>query len=163
MAIASLDDGAVEAASRDPRALIFGGAFWIVGQLLYLIGALFTVGANPVKLNWLALLPNVGFLIVMGFLAVLAQWGICHMLAGFWFEARGTYAGVLRPLLLGSVVLWFGVIPFIGSIIAGLWSIAVMMIVFEDVDGIGRLRAFLLSAVVGIFFQGLMRSYLALR
>jgi hypothetical protein len=45
-------------------------------------------------------------------------------------------------------------------IIAGLWSIAVMMIVFEDVDGISRLKAFGLSAVVGLFFAALTRALL---
>lgn len=36
-----------------------------------------------------------------------------------------------------------------------------MMIVFEDVDGIGRIKAFGLSAVVGIFFQALVRALIA--
>jgi hypothetical protein len=42
-----------------------------------------------------------------------------------------------------------------------LWSIAVMMIVFEDVDGISRLKAFGLSAVIGLFFTVLTRALLA--
>jgi len=109
------------------------------------------------------LLFTIEFLIVLGALLLLAQYGICHLLARWWFGARGTYVGVLRPLLLGSVVMWLAVIPYIGLIIAALWSIAVMMIVFENVDGIGRLKAFGLSAVIGLFFQALMRGLFAAR
>jgi hypothetical protein len=92
---------------------------------------------------------------------MLGQYGLCHLLARSWFGARGTYKGVLRPLLLGSVVTWLGVIPFVGVLVAGLWSIAVMMIVFENVEGISRLKAFGLSAVIGFFFAAMTRALLA--
>jgi hypothetical protein len=162
VAIASLDDGAVLAASRDPHALLYGAPIWIIGQILALTASLYAKGALA-RINWLIMLISVGFLIVLGALLLLAQYGICHLLARWWFGARGTYLGVLRPLLLGGVVLWLSIIPFIGMFIAGLWSIAVMMIVFEDVDGIERLKAFGLSAVVGIFFQALVFAMLSAR
>jgi hypothetical protein len=36
-----------------------------------------------------------------------------------------------------------------------------MMIVFENVDGIGRLKAFGLSAAIGLFFQALVHGLCA--
>jgi hypothetical protein len=163
MAIARLDDDAVVAASHDKHALLYGATIWIIGQLLALTGSIWAGGGGPARLSWSVLLFTVEFLIVLGALLLLAQYGICHLLARWWFGARGTYVGVLRPLLLGSVVMWLAVIPYIGLIIAALWSIAVMMIVFENVDGIGRLRAFGLSAVIGLFFQALVRGLFAAR
>jgi hypothetical protein len=161
VAIARLDDGAVMAASRDKHALLYGTAIWIIGQLLLQVGLLWTRGGGLAALNWFGLLFAFGFLIVLDALVLLAQYGICHLLARWWFGARGTYIGVLRPLLLGSVIIWLAVVPHIGSLIAGLWGIAVMMIVFEDVDGISRLKAFGLSAVVGLFFQALVLALVA--
>lgn len=163
VAIARLDDGAVMAASRDIHALLYGTAIWMIGQLLLLVGLLWKGAGSLAKLNWLGLLFAFIFLLVLDGLVLLAQYGICHLLARWWFGARGTYIGVLGPLLLGSVVLWLAVIPVIGFFIAALWSIAVMMIVFEDVDGIGRLKAFALSAVVGVFFQALLGALFAAR
>jgi hypothetical protein len=61
------------------------------------------------------------------------------LLARWWFDARGTFLGVLRPLLLGSIATWLAVIPVVGLPVAGLWGIAVMTIVFEEVDDIGRM------------------------
>ena len=162
IAIASLDDDAVMAASRDKHALLYGATIWIIGQILALAATLWE-RVGLAKFNWFVLLFTFGFMTVLGGLLLLAQYGICHLLARSWFGARGTYIGVLRPLLLGSVVMWLSAIPYIGLLIAALWSIAVMMIVFEDVDGIGRLKAFGLSAVVGIFFQALVRALLAAR
>jgi hypothetical protein len=163
VAIARLDDDAVVAASHDKHALLYGATIWIIGQLLALTGSIWAGGGGPARLSWFVLLFTIEFLIVLGALLLLAQYGICHLLARWWFGARGTYVGVLRPLVLGSVVMWLAVIPYIGLIIAALWSIAVMMIVFENVDGIGRLKAFGLSAVIGLFFQALMRGRFAAR
>jgi len=55
--------------------------------------------------------------------------------------------------LIGSIVLWLIPIPYIGMIVAGLWSLAVRMVVFEKVDGIERLQAFALSFGVGFIFM----------
>jgi len=53
---------------------------------------------------------------------------------------------------------WTAVTASIVVVIAGLWSVAAMMIVFEDVDGISRLKAFGLSCVLGFFFQVMVRA-----
>jgi hypothetical protein len=160
LAIARLDDAAVRVASRDKMATLYGASFWVLGQLLILAGSLWAGGRAFARLNWFAKLLAVEFVILLDAALVLVQYGLCHLLARWWFGAHGTYKGVLRALLLGSIVTWLGIVPFVGVIIAGLWSIAVMMIVFEDVDGISRLKAFGLSAVVGLFFAALTRALL---
>ncbi len=180
LAIARLDDDAVVAASRDKHALLYGGTIWIVGRLLaYFAGILWAGGGGLAKLYWIVLLLNLGFSLALELFLMLAQYGTCHLLARWWFGARGTYVGVLRPWLLGSIVMWLPVFSFTGMIIArllgaglvwtaviasivmviaGLWSVAVMMIVFDDVDGIGRLKALGLSCVLGFFFQVMVRA-----
>jgi hypothetical protein len=42
--------------------------------------------------------------------------------------------------------------PVAGNILAGLGGIAVLMIVFEEVDGIERMKAFGLAATIGVAF-----------
>jgi len=163
LAIARLDDGAVVAAALDKNAFLYGGIIWVVGQLLIFAGSFWATGTKPAGVKWVVVLFATVFLVLLGAILVLAQFGLCHLLARWWFGARGTYAGLLRPLLPGSVVTWLGIVPFVGIIVAGLWSIAVMMIVFEDVDGIGRLKAFGLSAAIGVLTQVLMIGLLAPR
>lgn len=163
LAIARLDDTAVMAASLDRKAVLYGWSIWVLGQLLLVAGTFWARGRGLAEINWVVALPTVLFVVLLGMILMLAQYGLCHLLARWWFGARGTYAGVLRALLLGSIVTWLGVVPYVGVIIAGFWAIAVMMIVFEDVDGIGRLKAFGLSLVIGFIFQAMMRGLLATR
>jgi len=163
LAIAGLDDDAVTGASTDANAILYGTIIWIVGQVIVFIGTVMADGARVADVNWISFLLTLWLVVLVDAVLVLVQYGLCHLLARWWFGARGTYLGVLRPVLLGSVVAWLAVVPFVGSLVAGLWSIAVMMIVFEDVDGISRLKAFGLSAVIGLVFQVLMYSLLRAR
>ncbi len=163
LAIASLDDDAVLAASRDKSAMLYGAIIWVVGQSLIFAGTLWAGGRPLARFNWFALLLMAQILIALDAILLLAQYRACHLLARWWFGARGTYVSVLRPLLLGSLVTWLGVVPYVGMIIGGLWGVAVMMIVFEDVDGIERLKAFGLSLAIGLVFTALARGLLASR
>jgi hypothetical protein len=158
-----LDDAAVMAASLDRKAVLYGWSIWVLGQLLTVAGNLWARERGLAEIKWAVALLTVLFVVLLGTILVLAQYGLCHLLARWWFGARGTYAGVMRALLLGSIVTWLGVVPYVGVFIAGLWGVAVMMIVFEDVDGIGRLRAFGLSLVIGLIFQALMRALIVAR
>lgn len=152
LAIARLEDAAIVAASLDKDALWYGLVIWFIGQLL-VIGVQFLKAlASGAPINWLVACLGSFMLISIDAAMMFAQYGICHLLARWWFGARGTYLGVLRALLLGSIVRWLMVIPYLGIFIAGLWGIAVMMVVFEDVDGIERLQAFFLSLGVGLIF-----------
>ena len=78
------------------------------------------------------------------------QLGLCHLIAKWFFGATGTLIGVLRPLLLGWFVNLLILIPGVGLMAAGIAWTAVLMLVFEEVDGIDRLRAFLISASINV-------------
>lgn len=156
LAIAALDDSAVVAASRDRNAMLYGAIIWVLGQIIFLAGDWWAAAGGGRRVNWVVTPLTALFTIMLRTVLMLGQYGLCHLLARWWFGARGTYLGVLRALLLGSVVLWLGVIPYVGGLIARLWSIAVMMIVFEDVDGIERLKAFGLSLAIGLAFWALV-------
>lgn len=90
--------------------------------------------------------------ILLDALIMLVLYGLCHILARWLFGAHGTYVRLLRPLLLGSIVTWLLFVPYVGVIVADFWSIAIMMLVFENVDGISRLKAFGLAFSVGLLF-----------
>lgn len=83
------------------------------------------------------------------------QLGLCHLIAKWFFGSTGTLIGVMRPLLLGWFVNALALIPVIGMLAAGVTWTAVSMLVFEEVDGIGRLQAFLISAGINVCFIAL--------
>jgi hypothetical protein len=163
LAIARCEDEAILAASRDNNALTYGAIFWLIGQLLLFAPGVARYMAVGVEINWFLVTAGITMLILSGAVLVLAQYAICHLLARWWFGARGTYLGVLRAMLLGSIVMWLAVIPYVGMTVAGLWNIAILMRVFEEVDGIERMKAFGLALVVGLVFMALAFMLLAPR
>lgn len=56
-------------------------------------------------------------------------------------------------MLLGSLVSVIGIIPVLGTFLAGLWSLAIMMLAFEAVHRIPRMHAFAISFGVGILIR----------
>jgi hypothetical protein len=66
-------------------------------------------------------------------------------------NARGN-----RPATLRVCLAWFVncliLIPFLGMLAAGIAWTAVLMMVFEELDGIGRLQAFGIAAGINICF-----------
>jgi hypothetical protein len=163
VAVARLDDDAIIAASLDAKAVLYGAIIWLIGQLLGIVPRLWTAATRGGTVQWPVLLFGFLFLVLLGAVWVLAQFGLVHLLARLLFGARGTYVCVLRPLLLGSIVTWLVVVPYVGTAVAALWSVAVMMVVFEEVDKIERLQAFGLSVVIGLAFWAVMFLALASR
>ena len=90
----------------------------------------------------------------MGIIAVI-QIGLCHTIAKVFLGATGTLVGVMRPLFLGWFVNVLVLIPVVGIYAAGIAWTAVLMLVFEEVDGIGRMQAFLISAGINAVFLAL--------
>jgi hypothetical protein len=160
-AIARFEDAAITAAAQDKEALFYGGLIWIIGQIFIFAGQLVPGVARGINVNWAAIVVGVVLMIFFDAILVLAQYGLCHLLARWWFGATGSYLGILRAMLLGSIVVWVAVIPLVGIFVAGLWALAVLMRVFEEVDGIERMQAFGLSFGVGALFMILNFALLA--
>jgi len=59
---------------------------------------------------------------------------------------------VMRPLFLGWFVNVLILIPVVGVFAVGIAWTAVLMLVFEEIDGIGRMQAFLISAGINAVF-----------
>lgn len=61
----------------------------------------------------------------------------------------------MRPLLLAWFVNCLVLIPILGLLAAAIAWTAVLMMVFEEVDGIGRFEAFGISAGINVCFLAL--------
>jgi hypothetical protein len=48
---------------------------------------------------------------------------------------------------------WLIIIPIVGGLLVGLGGIAVLMMAFEEVDEIDRMKAFGLATVIGVTFS----------
>jgi hypothetical protein len=153
LAIARFQDAAILEASRDPQALGYGAIIWLIAMLLSFGKALLVAASSHHAIAWPFLFVGFAVAVVFGAMVTVGQYAVCHLLARWWFGARGTLLGVLRAMLLGWVVIWLYVIPWVGMLVGGLWAIAVLMRVFEEVDRIGRLQAFGLAVVTGIVVQ----------
>lgn len=151
------DEVSIRRASRDPNAIYYGVGLWAAAALVIL---LFTVLprmlragrlSNPEAIIRLWIGLSYG-LLLMG-LITFVQLGLCHLIAKWFFGATGTLLGVMRPLLLGWFVNVLILVPVAGLWVGGIAWIAVLMLVFEEVDGIGRLQAFLIAAGINICFM----------
>jgi hypothetical protein len=151
IAIARFDDTAITAASRDSAALIYGVIFWLAARLL-IYGVMFQIPIRAQEVSLARIAMVIAISVVIDAATILAQYGVSHGLAKWWFDARGTYIGILRPMLLGSLVLCTYVIPYVGPLVAGIWMLAILMSVFEVVDGIERMKAFALAFGFGLIF-----------
>jgi hypothetical protein len=148
--IARWDDLAIRSASRDPLALPYGVLFSMISAaIIFLVtalpGMLARQGRTAGTIFWGLLLGLVFVWVYTGAIAFI-QFGICHLIARWFLGATGTFFGVIRPLLLGWFVNGLILIPVVGALVSAMAWTAVLMTVFEELDGMGRLEAFLLSA-----------------
>jgi hypothetical protein len=153
------DDMAIRRASRDPNALVYGAALSAMSAAIIFLatalpGMLAREGRTPGTILWGLLLGLVFVWAYMGVIAVI-QIGLCHAIAKIFLGATGTLAGVMRPLFLGWFVNVLILIPVVGVYAAGIAWTAVLMLVFEEVDAIGRMQAFLISAGINAVFLAL--------
>jgi len=150
------DDVAIRRASRDANALYYGVALSSAGAAIIFLGTMLPrrltrPTASPASLVFELLLGLMIFWVYMGAVAIV-QLSLCHLLAKWFFGATGSYLGVMRPLLLTWFVNCLILIPFVGILAAGIAWTAVLMMVFEEVDGVGRMQAFLISAGINVAF-----------
>ena len=143
--IARFDTAAIRRAARDPMTLLYGGVIAAIAVFLRLAVTLIAPAAEaPPGLGSTSLLMAVVF--VPAQLAVNAfNTAVLHGAGKILFGATGTYLGLLRALWLGSLVQWLIIIPVIGWLVSAVWSLLLMLITFEEVDGIERLQALALA------------------
>jgi hypothetical protein len=132
---------------NDPRALGYGILIYVASVLL---SQLVLIELAPARRN-----PSVAVIVLAiagaSFYALVfdfAKIGICHLMAKWFSGGDGTYLQLLRPLLLGSVVYILLLIPLLGVFAAGLAWLCVFIMVFQEVDDLEGLTAFLYSAAV---------------
>lgn len=157
--IATWDDVAIRRAARDPDAIFYGAVFSaITTAIIFLGSSLAAMLRNPTmngdKLLWGVLLGLLFMWVTMSIL-FFVQFGLCHLIAKAFFGATGTFVGVMRPLLLGWFVNVLIIIPVVGTLASAIAWTAVLMMVFEEADGIERLQAFLISAGINVAFFAL--------
>lgn len=157
--IARWNDVAIRRAARDPDSLFHGAIFSAISAAIIFLGtSLPKMLSGPAmsadRLLWGVLL---GLLFVWVTLSVLTvfQLGLCHLIAKWFFGATGTFLGIMRPLLLGWFVNCLIIIPVVGLLASAIAWTAVLMMVFEEADGIERLQAFLISAGINVVFFAL--------
>ncbi len=150
------DDIAIRRASRDSNVIYYGAFLWIVAATIVLVGTALPQMLAAIHAPGPAMVIGVvvGMSVGLAVMAILTfvQLGLCHLIAKWFFGGTGSYLGVMRPLLLGWFVNCLVLIPVVGMLASGIAWTAVLMMVFEEVDGIGRLQAFGISAGINVCF-----------
>jgi hypothetical protein len=149
------DSAAIRRNSRDSNALFYGILFWIIGGSLPLLVNIAIAKSNGVTLDPQKLTLSLA-IVATGLLVEFLRFAICHFLAKQFFGGDGKFMPLVRALFLGSVASWLIIIPVIGSLLVGIASTIVIMVVFEEIDHIERLQAFLLAVGVNIGFAVLI-------
>jgi len=153
--IALWDDAAIRRTSHDPKALYYGCFIWaIANSLPFLVLGIELYSKGEVERS---MQLGVDLLLVLPVAAILAllQIGLCFVIAKWFMAGEGHFVDILRPLLLGSIVLALLAIPYVGIFVGSIAWIAVFAMVFQEIDGIAPLSSYLLSAAVGIVTRAL--------
>ena len=143
--IARLDTTAMQRASRDRQALLYGAVIAGAAIVPQVVAGMVASTLGPETLTPSAALTFSAAAVIMRLVSSAISTAIMHGAAKLLFGATGSYLGLLRVLWLGSIVQVIAVVPVIGSIVAGIWSLLITLIAFEEVDGIERLQALVLA------------------
>jgi hypothetical protein len=153
------DDISIRRASRDSKAGFYGAFFWAVTATVILVFTALPQMLRTMNVPGPAMTIGlvVGLIFGLVIMAVITfiQLGLCHLIAKWFFGGTGTFTGIMRPLLLGWIVNVLILIPVVGLVAAGVGWTAVLMLVFEEIDGIGRLQAFFIAAGINFCFLAL--------
>jgi hypothetical protein len=135
--VAQLKKDAVQLLAADKEALGPALGILAIGGVCGAIGALSLWG--------IIVMPIAR---VIGMFIVVA---IMHFVATSFMGAKaGQFSGLFVPLSCASVITWIGIIPFVGPVLvflAGLWLLAVAVIVVENTYQIDRTKAIIVVAV----------------
>jgi hypothetical protein len=158
--IARLDGAGIRRVSRDPDALFYGVVFsGISSAIIFLVTALPKMlkreGVTVGTIFW-GLVLGLVFVCLYSGVVALVQIGAAHFIARCFLGGTGTLFAVMRPALLGWFVNCLTPIPVVGLPAAAMVWTAVLKMILEEVDGIGRLQAFLISAGINGIFLALI-------
>ena len=150
--IARFDDDAIGRMSKNRGALVYGAVIMAIGTLLAYAVALVGEGRNPAAdpSSPVEVIAGAVFMVVAGLAGSALRVAFIHGLAKMVFGANGTFVGVLRVVWLASIVGWLAVVPVLGLIVAGVWMLILILVTFEQVDGVERLQALALV----VLFKG---------
>ncbi len=170
------DEAAIRRMMDDPKALRYGMLFWVIGIT---VPSLIFDFFGPMKRNaplGSSYLLRLTAATVFGIGFRLLQVGIIHLVAKHFCAGDGKFIQVARPLSLVSLILLLEALPavigmFFGDIswatlgIAGylLGNIAwvtVMVMVFDVVDGMDQLTAFITS-IASVFGLRLLFEFIS--
>ena len=170
------DEAAIRRVMDDQRALRYGMLFWIAGNIFpsFVFSYFGPTKDSGVFLG--KLLPHLVISLLSGTAFSLMQLGMIHLVAKFFCAGDGKFVQILRPLSLASLILllqvvpacvgiFFGVIPWASLLLAGyvlgnmVW-VAVMVMVFDVVDGMEQLTAFVTS-IASVFGLGLLAEVIS--
>jgi hypothetical protein len=150
--ILTWDDSAVRRASRDNNSLVYGFLIVAIGTALP-FGLLLLQNWGPgYAAPWRLVGAQYALVLIYSLLWIVLQIGFSHVLARVLFEAKGSYLGIMRAYMLGQLFRWLVIIPMVGGIFVAVGGVAVLMMAFEEVDEIERMKAFGLAAAIGITF-----------
>jgi|SRR6266436_2141111 len=150
--ILTWDDAAVRRASKDNNSLLYGFLIVAITPALPLGAMLLRNAQLGYSVPWELVLSRYGKTLLGSLIWILLQIGLSHVLAKVLFEAKGSFVEIMRAYLLGQLYRWLIVVPIVGGLALSVGSIAVLMLVFEEVDGIERMKAFGLAASIGVIF-----------
>jgi hypothetical protein len=163
--IATWDRLAMRRAADDSKAAVYGACFLlIIAQPMVAfdtqawVARVWHIATPEVPKTTLFLIFAASFIfgLVAATVIVLLPIVFCHFLCKWLLRARGTLKGVLRPLLLGSIVTVLDVIPVIGDWVYGIAWTAVMVLVFREVDGVDPLYALVICLAMNVFSRELL-------
>lgn len=158
--IVGWDGMAIRRTANDPDAVVYGAVFSaIAAAFIFLVTALHKMvtrdGATAVTIFW-GLLIGLLFVCLYSGVVALCQIGAAHFIARVFLGGKGTLFGVMRPALLGWFVNCLTPLPVIGFPAAAIAWTAVLMKILEEVDGVARVQAFLISAGINGVFLALV-------
>jgi hypothetical protein len=157
--IARFDGDAIARIAGDSEALPYGVLVMVVGSLLSVLLAAF--GPSHVPGGERPSFPVLALVAVPITLAWSAfSVAVMHGAAKLLFGGTGRYLSLLRVIWLGSIVQWLILVPFIGAFVAGIWSLLILLVAFDEVEGIARLEALVLVGVMAalMFVFSMMAS-----
>ncbi len=157
--IALWNADAIQEVSKDPDALVYGMAVWLIANSIsVLVLEAFSTARHPLEL--VPALVGLIWFLTLNAVFSLAKVGVCFFIAKWFMGGEGRFVEILRPLLLGSITLILVAIPYAGVFLGAIGWICVFAMVFQVVADIEAFSAFVLSIVVGLVFSALQSGLL---